>query len=159
MRFKIRTLIAVVCLMLFGTAALLAQVTSGAVTGTVTDPQGAVIPGAKIILIDEVQATTRALDSSAEGTFTFTPVLPSTYTLAVEAGGFKKFEKRGIKVSPGDRIEVSDIKLTVGSVSETLTVEANAIALKTETAQRDSVLVSEQIVDAPIVDRKSTRLN
>jgi hypothetical protein len=135
-----------------------AQVTSGSVSGTVIDSQGAAVPGAKVTLTDAVQATTRTMNSSAEGNFFFTPVLPSTYTVVVESAGFKKFEKTGIKVSPGDRMDVPDIKLEVGALTESVMVEANAVALETETAQHKSAIIGQTLLDMPIVDRNFMRL-
>jgi hypothetical protein len=148
---------AVLCLWL-SLASLQAQVTSGSVSGTVVDAQGALVPGAKVTLTDEAQATTRSMNSSSDGIFFFTPVLPSTYTVAIEAAGFKKLEKTGIKVSPGDRVEVAGINLEVGAVTESVMVEANAIALETETAQHKSAILGRMVVDLPIVDRNFMRL-
>jgi hypothetical protein len=145
------------CLLL-SLASLYAQVTSGSVSGTVLDAQGAVVPNAKVTLIDEVQATTRIMNSSSDGNFYFTPVLPSNYTVAIEIAGFKKFEKKGIKVSPGDRIDVAGIKLDIGAVTETVAVEANAIALETESAQHKTGIIGQQVMDMPIVDRNFLRV-
>src|SRR5664280_2500972 len=138
---KPSTLAMVLGLVLLPWASLQAQVTSGSVSGTVLDAQGAVVPGAKVTLTDEVQATMRTMNTSSEGNFYFTPVLPSTYTVVVEAPGFKKFEKTGIKVSPGDRIDVAEIKLDVGTLAESIVVQANAISLETETAQHKSAII------------------
>ena len=158
MRSRIQTfLMAAICLWL-SLSLSPAQVTSGSVSGTVIDSQGAVVPSAKVTLIDEVQATTRTMSSSSEGIFFFTPVLPSTYMVVVEAPGFKKFEKKGIKVSPGDRIDVGEIRLDVGSVSDSVVVQADAIALETESAQHKSAIIGQLVVDIPVVDRNFMRL-
>jgi hypothetical protein len=145
-------------LVLLPVALLQAQVVSGSVSGTVIDSQGSMVPGVKVTLTDEVQATVRTMNTSSEGNFYFTPVLPSTYTIAVEAAGFKKFEKTGIKVSPGDRVDVAEIKLDVGTITESVVVQANAIALETETAQHKSAIIGQNVVDMPIVDRNFLRL-
>jgi hypothetical protein len=158
MKTRIQTLMMAGLCLLPSLASLHAQVTSGSVSGTVLDAQGAAVANAKVTLTDEVQATTRSMATSSEGIFYFTPVLPSTYTVVVENPGFKKFEKKGIRVSPGDRVEVSGIKLDVGAVSETVAVQANAIALETETAQHKSSIVGQQVVDMPIVDRNFLRV-
>ena len=145
-------------LILFRGASVQAQVTSGSVSGTVVDSQGAIVPGAKVTLTDEVQATTRSMNSSSEGNFYFTPVLPSTYTVVVEVPGFKKSEKKGIKVSPGDHVDVAEMKLEVGAIAESISVQADTIALETETAQHKSAIIGQQVVDMPIVDRNFLRL-
>ena len=158
MRSQIQTLSLVALCLWLSLASLQAQVTSGSVSGTVVDAQGALVPGAKVTLTDEVQATTRSMNSNNDGIFFFTPVLPSTYTVVIESAGFKKFEKTGIKVSPGDRVEVLGINLEVGAVTESVMVEANAIALETETAQHKSAIIGHSVVDMPIVDRNFMRL-
>lgn len=135
------------------TAPLHAQVSSASVSGIVVDVQGAAIPNAKVTLSDQDRATTRSLMASALGNFTFTPVSPSTYRLDIEAPGFKKLEKIGIIVYANDQLEVPDLKLSVGAVNETVTIQANSVELQTETAQRDTVLTGQQAVDLPIVDR------
>jgi hypothetical protein len=132
---------------------LRAQVVSGSVSGAVVDPQGATVAGARVTLSDQVQATTRTVNTSAEGTFNFTPVLASTYTLTIELKGFKKYERRDIVVHPNDQLSVPDLKLEVGALSETVMVEASAISLKTESVQADTVVTSDQATDLPIVDR------
>jgi hypothetical protein len=152
------TLTVILGLALLLAASMQAQVVSGSVSGTVSDSQGAVVPGARVTLIDEVQATTRTMNTTGEGNFFFTPVLPSTYTVAIESNGFKRYEKKGIKVSPGDRIEVSDIRLDIGATTETVEVTASAVALETETAQQKSGIIGQQIVDMPIVDRNFMRV-
>jgi hypothetical protein len=139
-------------------ALLQAQVTSGSVSGTVVDAQGALVPGAKVTLTDQVQATTRTMNASSDGNFFFTPVLPSTYRVTIEAPGFKKFEKSDVQVGLGDRVEVAAIKLEVGAVTESVVVEANAISLDTETAQHKSSVIGQSVVDMPVVDRNFMNL-
>src|SRR5271165_2663497 len=69
------------------------------VSGTVPDAQGAVVAGAKVTLTGQIQGTTRTAPTNAEGIFVFTPILPTTYKMIVEAPGFKRFEKTNILVS------------------------------------------------------------
>src|ERR1035437_5487286 len=70
-------MVAVVCCLLLVVFAVQAQQTSGSIAGTVKDKQGAVVPGAKVTLIDQSQATQREQTSSAEGNFTFEALVPS----------------------------------------------------------------------------------
>jgi len=151
MTLKLQTLLAASFCLCLSFVSAHAQVTSGSVSGTVVDQQGSVVPGAKVTLTDEVQATTRSMVTNAEGTFSFTPVLPSTYTVVVEAAGFKKFEQKGIQVSPADRVEVAAIKLDVGAVTETVAVQGSAVTLETETAQHKTATIGQAVVDMPIV--------
>src|SRR5882724_6220435 len=68
-----------------------AQVATGSISGVIQDPQSAVIANAKVTLVNQSQgaSSARQIPTNGEGTFVFTPVLPGTYTLSVEAAGFK----------------------------------------------------------------------
>src|SRR5260221_8099240 len=96
---------------------LYAQQSSGSIRGTVKDSQGAVVPGAKVILRDVAQGDNRELTTNPDGVFLFNPLKPSVYTLVVEASGFKKLERDNIKVFANDRLEVPDLVLAVGQIS------------------------------------------
>jgi hypothetical protein len=132
---------------------LAAQQTSGMITGIVKDAQGAVIPGAKVTLIDQNQSATREQATGAEGLFAFTPLLPSTYTVVVEAAGFKKYEKKDIVVFANAAVGLTDINLEVGAVTETVLVQATAAQLQTESADRAGVVAGQQLTDLSIQAR------
>ena len=134
--------VAVVCCLLLAVA-MQAQQTSGAISGTVKDKQGAVVPGAKVTLTDQVMAGQREQTSSPEGNFTFEALAPSTYTVSVEAAGFKKWDKKDIPLSPNARLGVTDIELEVGSQTESITVEATAVQLQTESAEKNGTVTGQ----------------
>ena len=90
-KWSTRAIAVLTVLLLFAFAAP-AQQSSGAISGIVKDSQGAVVPGAQVTLIDEERAAQRKQSSGAEGRFSFDLLTPSTYTAAVEAPGFKKWE-------------------------------------------------------------------
>ena len=154
----------VVLVVLIGllTAALpgLAQTAAASINGVVHDPQGAVIQGAKITLVnnDQGRGSARELTSGGEGAFVFTPLLPGTYSLTVEQPGFKKFTQSNIVVNVADRIGLSAIALEVGSTGESVTVEAAAVQLETVTAERSGVVTGRQMVDIAINGRNFTSL-
>ena len=137
---------------------LAAQQTSGMISGIVKDSQGAAIPGAKVTLIDQNQSATRTQMAGAEGLFAFTPLPPSTYTVAVEATGFKKYEKQDIVLFANDRVGLSDINLEVGALTETILVQATATQLQTESADRGGVLAGQQLTDIAIQGRNFLNL-
>jgi hypothetical protein len=147
-----RILTALFCLLL-AAFALQAQQTSGSVSGIVKDSQGAVVPGAQITLIDEERAAQRKQSSGVEGLFVFDLLVPSTYTVSVESAGFKKWEKKSIKLYANDRLSVNDIVLEVGQVTDTVTVEASAAQLQTESASVSGIVTSQQITELSVRDR------
>ncbi|MGA2117893.1 MAG: carboxypeptidase regulatory-like domain-containing protein [Bryobacteraceae bacterium] len=125
-----------------------AQESSGSISGTVRDSQGAVIPGAKVTLINQAEgAVTRELQTTADGNFFLTPVIAGTYTVTVEVSGFKKYIQSDIVLHAQDTIGLPPIVMDVGAVGESITVEANAITLQSVTADRSGVLTTSQMVD------------
>ena len=131
-----------------------AQQTSGSISGVVKDRQGAVVPNAKVILVNQAQGTvTRELASGPDGSFVITPLVPAAYTLTVEATGFKKFERKDIRLFANDRIAVGDITLEVGALTETITVEATAAQLQTQSAERSGVITGSQTINLALNGR------
>src|SRR5690242_3904913 len=109
-----------------------AQQSFGSISGVVQDSQGAVVPNAKVELTNEAQgAIVRQLTTSSEGTFVITPLPPATYSLSVEAAGFKRYFKREITLFAQDRIGLPPIVLEIGTANEAVTVEASAVQLQT----------------------------
>ena len=147
------------CLLLAGLPAW-AQIAAGSINGTIQDPQGAVIPNAKVTLTNQAQgaASARQVSTGGEGTFLFSPVLPGSYTLTVEVAGFKKYTQSGITLNVNDRLGLAAIALEVGSTGEAVTVEASAVQLETVTAERSGVVTGKQMVDIALNGRNYTGL-
>jgi hypothetical protein len=151
-------ILTVACLALAGMS-LFAQNTAGSISGVVQDPQGAVVPGAKVTLTNEAQgAAGPQLMSGAEGTFVFSPVLPGRYTITVEAAGFKKYTQSSITLDVNDKLGLPPLRLEVGATGESVTVEANAVQLQTVTAERAGVVDGHQIVDIALNGRNFNNL-
>src|SRR5438552_13788691 len=85
--------------LLAASAALRAQSYQGGIRGRVIDPGGAVLPVAKVTLIDEATSVQRATISNEAGEFVFNSVDPATYSVTVESPGFKKFDRKGVIVA------------------------------------------------------------
>jgi hypothetical protein len=110
-----------------------AQVLYGSVVGTVTDQTGAVVPGATITITSTQTGQTREGISDAAGNYSIPNVLEGTYDLSVKMTGFRNYLEKGINVSI-NTVRRTDVKLQVGEVSETVTVEASAAVLQTSKA-------------------------
>jgi hypothetical protein len=131
-----------------------AQQTSATLMGVVRDKQGAVVPGATVVLINQEQGTAvRNLKTEGDGSFIIAPLQPATYTLTVEASGFKKFEQKDVKLFANDRLSIGNIELEVGSLTETVTVEAAVVQLQTESAQRSGIVTGVQTVNLALNGR------
>jgi hypothetical protein len=132
---------------------LLAQQISGSIFGVVRDSQQAVIAGAKITLLNQATGATREAVAGNDGAFVFTNTQPGTYTVTVEAPGFKKSEQKDVRLFANDRLNLGDILLSVGGITETITVEAQAAQLQTASAERADVLTNRQVVDLAAIGR------
>jgi hypothetical protein len=147
---------AVMAVLLSGPAS--AQTTTGAILGTVTDPQGNVVPGATVTIVHEGTAEMRVATSDERGAFQVTSLAPGTYTVRVELQGFSTFERKGVVVSSSDRVSVGAIRLTVGGLQDTVTVQATGAHVNTEETQHGGVITRTQIEQVQVLGRDVTSL-
>ncbi len=120
-----------------------AQSDLGTVSGFVKDPSGATVPNAKVT-VRNLSGLERQANTNESGSYTITNIPPGSYTVSVEAAGFKKFESTDNKLDPSATLTV-DASLTVGAASETVEVTASAATLQTESAAVQKDVTREQI--------------
>lgn len=133
--------------------------TTGTLSGTVTDQTGAVIPGAKVTLLNQATHDARTTVSNGSGYFTFAGITPNVYTVSVSAANFESWQKTNITVNPGDIRQVDDIKLAVGSSSNTVTVETIPGAIEpVDSGERSALLTSKDIQRLSIESRNISEL-
>ena len=123
-----------------------AQTTTAALTGTVYDASGAVVPKANVTLTNESSGDLRRTVSNAEGYFTFAAVPPGSYTVKIEMDGFDIWEAKGVMLNSGDKRSVADIKLTPGGKKETVVVEASGGQITPVDSGEKSTLITEKIM-------------
>ena len=128
-----------------------AQSFQGGMRGAIRDAQG-VIPGVTVTLTNEANGTSRDTVSNESGEYSFPVLDPSTYSIRAGVQGFKTFERRGIRVGAQQFITL-DIVLEVGTVSETITVTADAPLIETSNASHAEVLDSKTLEALPSVGR------
>ncbi|MGO4515410.1 carboxypeptidase regulatory-like domain-containing protein [Terriglobus sp. 2YAB30_2] len=145
-----------VALALLMPAVVLAQYRAG-LQGSVTDPDGAVIPNAKITLVDKATNRTLQTTSNADGTYSFSRLAPSNYMLTVEATGFVKEQLSNITVQ-GEVTTGLDVKLHVGAVTETVQVTDATPLINTQNAQVGGTISTEQIQSLPSTGRDPFQL-
>ena len=139
------------------TATLSAQTPQAAITGVVTDTQGALIPGATVVLrsADTQVATNTSTNSS--GLFTARALPIGRYTLTVERSGFKRYVREGLVLTTGQSLELN-LQLEIGQSTETINVNARASSLDTRTSDVSQLIESKTIEDMPIGDRRSMNI-
>lgn len=108
----------------------MAQGVFATLTGVVSDPTGAVVPNAKITLRDALSGTNRDTVSNGEGYYTFASVPVGEYTLLVSAGGFKDYKAEHISLTGGAQVN-SNVSMSVGAADQTVSVDAQRIAVAT----------------------------
>src|SRR5579875_799371 len=140
--------IAVVCLLAVGWA--FAQSDRGTITGTITDPAGAVIANAAVEATNKATAAVYQAGSSATGNYTLAQLPAGTYDLSVTSPGFKKFVRTGITVEVAAIVRI-DATLEVGAATESVTVEAAAPLLESESAAVSSNVATQTLDDLPIL--------
>jgi len=116
-----------------------AQDYRGSILGRITDPTGAVVPGAKITLTNEGTNWKLSTESNSEGHYLAPLLEPGRYAIEVEAAGFKRVQRSGLNVQTGDKITLN-FQLEVGMTSETVTVRAEAPLLQTASADIAQVI-------------------
>ena len=127
------------------------QVTT-ALSGTVTDTSGAVLPGADVVAKADQTGTTFTAVTNDRGTFTI-PAMPiGLYTVTVSLQGFKTVALSDIRLNTGMAAEIS-VKLELGQLSETVTVRSGTEVVQTQTNTLGSTLTTEQITKLPLVTR------
>ncbi len=134
-----------------------AQAVYGSILGTVTDPQGAAVAGAKVTVTDQRKGTSDVVTTNADGNYSMTHLIPDTYTVRVEAPGFKTSEQRDVLVQAdaGSRV---DLQFQVGGASETVEVTAEAPQLKTDRADVAVTFNDRAVNEVPILNRNFTEL-
>jgi hypothetical protein len=126
-----------------------AQVLYGSVVGAVQDDSGAAVPGAAVTIVNNSTTQSRETTTTEDGTYSFADVSAGTYTLTVTAKGFHTSRTNNVEVSI-NVVSRYDAKLQVGELAETVTVEASAAVLQTDTADVHVSLGSRQITELPL---------
>jgi hypothetical protein len=159
MRHRVTLLLlvgAAVCLLLT-TGPAYAQIGAGTIMGQVTDPTGAVVPGAKITATNVDTSFTRGGTSNAQGSYRFPAMPVGNYRIEVSRQGFKTVQMTGIVVSVGQE-EASNVVLAVGATRETVHVTTEAPLIETTNSSVGSLVSSQQVSDLPLNGRNFTDL-
>ena len=138
---------------------LWSQIGASGITGTITDPSGAVIRDARVTVTNETTNVEVVTVSSSAGAYRVENLIPGPYTVAVEARGFRKSIVTHV-LAEVDKISTVDVGLTVGAVSQTVSVTAGeAVQLQTESSTVGQLITTKEIENLPINGRNWVSLN
>jgi hypothetical protein len=136
--------VAVLCVLLFLGPSLHGQTSTGAISGTVSDSAGAAIPGAKVTITNEGTGATSTFTTDSSGFYSAEGLSVGRYSIHVTSSGFQESVTTGIQLDPGQR-RGNNVKLSVGSATSQITVEANEQQVETESSESSGTITSEQV--------------
>jgi hypothetical protein len=153
-----RVVLTLVTLLCLGAACAPAwgQAVFGNIQGTITDPQGAAVPNAKVTVTDVRKGTTTDTTTNESGNYSITHLIPDVYTVRVEASGFKAFEQKDVDVR-ADYTQRVDAQVTLGATSETLEVTGEAPQLQTDRSDVATSYNEKYVADLPTLNRNFTQ--
>jgi len=153
---KVRVFSGLMTALFLCSATLLAQVDTGSISGTVSDPSGAVVKGANVRLLNEGTGAELTTTASEDGVYTFSPVRIGSYTLSASAPGFQT-TRQHVTVNIGAAM-LANFTLKPGSISETVEVTSTTPQLQTQDASVGQVVDARNVNNIPLNGRNFTFL-
>jgi len=130
---------------------VMGQESRGSITGKVTDPSGAAVPGAQLSVTDAATNVTTKARTDAAGDYYVPYLIPGVYNVSVEAPGFKKLIRPRIEVRVADQLTL-DLRLEIGAAQQEVTVTAESPLLEAATASAGMVIDGRRISELPLSD-------
>jgi hypothetical protein len=131
------------------------QSTTGRISGTVLDPQSAVVPEATVTLTNTLTGQTREVTAGSQGEFVFTQLFAGTYEVSVTAPGFKVYQQKDIKLSANEAVALRNVQLEIGTTAETVEVTAAAARVETQSSERTALISTTQVSELSISPDRS----
>jgi hypothetical protein len=155
--FKVSLLIGAVSLFCLTPRVALAQVTTGKITGSVTDSSGAAVPGAMVTITQTETSAATTVATDAAGEYSATALKIGTYTVSAQKGGFQRIVQSNVTLGIGQVVRV-DFVLKVGVVTQTVDVNTAPPLLQAETSSLGTIETEKRIVDLPLNGRNFFKL-
>src|SRR5205807_561915 len=106
------------------------------ISGAVLDPSNAAVANAKVTAVEQERKVTAQTVTDATGRFVFPQMPPGTYTITVQAAGFKMFDQSNIALNGNEKLALGNLSLQVGSIDQSVEVRGEALQLQTESGER-----------------------
>jgi hypothetical protein len=148
--------LAVLCLA-FVALSFTVKAQDATIVGTITDPSGASVPNVKVTLTNTETGLSRTATTSDSGQYVFPELKIGHYEAKAEAAGFKTAEQKGIVLQVGDRSRI-DFQMQIGGAQETVTVEANAVRVQTDSGEQSNVITDQQMAQLSVNGRSIYQL-
>ena len=148
---------AVIAALLLSAGGAWSQVTTANLAGVVQDASGAVIPGAPVNLTEDASGLSYDAETGADGTFNFRALPTGTYTLTIEASGFRGYRATGITLVAGANVRQTHA-LEVGAITETVEVEGAPPLVATEASEQTESIDNQKVTELPLGRRNVTSL-
>ncbi len=142
---------------LLSSVALVWAATGGSISGIITDPSGAILPGAKLVLVNTAQQTTYRTVSDRQGLYSFPNLPVGHYNLTVEATGFMQRRRENLAVDTDSAIRV-DLSLAIGSLDTVTVTSDTAVQVDTAATHLGEVVSGAQMTALPLNGRSYTDL-
>jgi hypothetical protein len=134
-----------------------AQVAGGTLSGTITDPSGAAVPNAQVVIKNSATGITRTLTTNADGFYSAANLLPGNYEIAVSATGFNTETKRGITINVGSQ-PVFNLILQIGTVANSVEVTTEAPTVQLTSSDISATVNATTVRELPLNGRSWTDL-
>jgi hypothetical protein len=155
-RFGLQALLLLLCMgLLVGVHAQ--SSTTGNITGTVRDPQGAAVPKAEVTVAEEKTGTTRTVTANDDGFYNIPSLPAGVYTVSTSPAGFKKTIATGVELHVNENKTVN-LDLQVGQVTETVTVTSDAAPVEVRSGEVSSLISEKQVTELPLNGRNYAQL-
>ena len=148
---------AVALLALFSASILLAQTNTATISGAVTDPTGAAIAGAKVVIDSQATGIRREVETNASGVFFVPQLQPGEYTVTISREGFETVKNSGVTVVI-DQVANLAIGMKIGATQQTVEVTGAAPLIETSTAGLGTVIGKQETLDLPLNGRQFVQL-
>ncbi|MCX6629512.1 MAG: carboxypeptidase regulatory-like domain-containing protein [Candidatus Solibacter sp.] len=157
MQTQNRTFLQTIAVLCMAAISALAQLVTGEIRGTLSDPSGSAMPNVSVRLTSEGTGQVRETKSNEAGIFVFGGIPPATYTITAEQPGFRAFERTGQVLAVGQNLSLA-ITMNVGQVTEKVTVSAEGSVVETESADLQNVISGKQFERIQSQARDATSL-
>jgi hypothetical protein len=148
-RFQIWLVLTICAVLCFGERNAFSQSVKGTLAGSVTDPSASVVVGAKVTAVNQSSGERFQTVTTSSGDYRLPEISLGAYTITVSATGFGTSQYKGARVTVNS-VTVQDVVLRVGQVQDTVTVDANAISLQTESSDISGTISSKEIIELPL---------